>query len=93
LIGCFTFVRVILRPILGGMNKTYLQTLEIPNKDTPVKYRLLTRKETADRLGVHKETIKRWQQNGKLPAIILNSRVTRYDPVIVEKFIASGMVG
>jgi len=74
------------------MNKTYLQTLEIPNKETPVKYRLLTRKETADRLGVHKETIKRWQQNGVLPAIILNSRVTRYDPVIVEKFIASGMV-
>jgi len=75
------------------MNEQYLKTLEIPNKDTPVKYRLLTRKETAERFGVHKETIKRWQKNGTLPAIIINSRVTRYDPVIVENLIASGMVG
>jgi hypothetical protein len=76
-------------------NNNYINSLEITDKDTPdtpSKYRLLTRRQTAERFGVHKETIKRWQKNGTLPAIIINSRVTRYDPVVVERKIKEGTV-
>jgi len=73
-------------------NNNYINSLEINDKDTPSKYRLLTRRQTAERFGVHKETIKRWQKNGSLPAIILNSRVTRYDPEIVERLIKEGTI-
>ena len=76
-----------------GMKNQYLESLDVTNKDTPsLKFRLLTRQETADRFSVHKETIKRWERKGLLKAIVINSRVTRYDPLEVERLIASGMV-
>jgi len=53
---------------------------------------LLSRKDVAALLGVHTETIKRYQRRGILPAIILNSRVTRYEQAAVERLINEGRV-
>ena len=60
------------------------------NKDATSLRSLLTRKQVAEYLGVHTETIKRYQRRGTLPAIVINSRVTRYDPADVEKLIHEG---
>ena len=54
--------------------------------------RLLKRREVAERLGVHTETVKRYQRRGILPAIVLNSRVTRYELSAVERLINEGRV-
>ena len=54
--------------------------------------RLMTRREVAERLGVHTETIKRYQRRGRLPAVVLNSRVTRYEQAAVERLINEGRV-
>ena len=54
--------------------------------------RLLKRLEVAERLGVHTETVKRYQRRGILPAIVLNSRVTRYEQSAVERLINEGRV-
>ena len=53
---------------------------------------LLSRKDVASFLNVSTETVKRYQRRGILPAIVLNSRVTRYDPADVEKLVADGRV-
>ena len=44
-------------------------------------------------LGVHTETIKRYQRRGLLPAIVLNSRLVRYERIAVEKLLEGGRVG
>ena len=54
--------------------------------------RLLSRREVAALIGVHTETIKRYQRKGLLPAIILNSRLIRYERADVEKLLQSGKV-
>lgn len=53
---------------------------------------LLTRKQVAEMLGVHCETIKRWQRANRLPAIIINSRVIRYEPSVVRQMIEDAKV-
>jgi len=53
---------------------------------------LLSRRQVAAMMGLHTETIKRYQRRGILPAIVLNSRVTRYDPADVERLINEGRV-
>ena len=69
------------------MKNKYINTV---NRDATSLHSLLTRKQVAQHLGVHTETIKRYQQRGTLPAIVINSRVTRYDPADVEKLIQEG---
>ncbi len=54
---------------------------------------LLSRRQVARLLGVHTETIKRYQRRGLLPAIVLNSRLVRYERIAVEKLLAGGRVG
>ncbi len=54
--------------------------------------RLMSRREVASMLGVHTETIKRYQRRGILPAIILNSRLVRYERADVEKFLQSSKI-
>jgi predicted DNA-binding transcriptional regulator AlpA len=51
--------------------------------------RLLTRKQVAQRLNVHKETIKRWGRCGKLKPIVLSQNVVRYDETEVDSLISS----
>lgn len=51
---------------------------------SPLQNRLLSRKEVATRLGVCTETVKRWQHNNKLKAIVFNDRVVRYEWSAVE---------
>jgi predicted site-specific integrase-resolvase len=53
---------------------------------------LLTRRDVARRAAVHTETVKRWQRAGKLQAIVINSRVTRYHPDVVAKLLADATV-
>ena len=53
---------------------------------------LLSRKEVARFLGCHIETVKRMQRRGQLPAIILNSRLIRYERADVERLIQEGRV-
>lgn len=52
---------------------------------------LLTRKQVAAIFGVHVETVKRWQKDGRLPAIVINSRVTRYSLEAVERLIQDAL--
>ena len=47
-------------------------------KTLPLLERHLSRRQVAQLAGVHTETIKRAQRRGDLPAIVLNSRLTRY---------------
>ncbi len=54
---------------------------------------LLSRRQVARLLGVHTETIKRYQRRGLLPAIVLNSRLVRYERIAVEKLLERGRVG
>lgn len=51
------------------------------------EYSLLTRKEVAEYLNVHPGSVKRYQLQGELPAILINSRVVRYRREDVERFI------
>lgn len=53
---------------------------------------LATRKEVANRAQVCTETIKRWQRDGKLRAIILGYKTVRYDWDDVEKVLAQSRV-
>ncbi len=55
--------------------------------------RLMSRREVASMLGVHTETIKRYQRKGLLPAIVFNSRLIRYERTEVERLIQEGRVG
>ena len=66
----------------------------LSNKDNALEgaSRLMSRREVAALIGVHTETIKRYQHQGRLKAIILNSRLIRYERAEVEKLLQSGRV-
>lgn len=50
--------------------------------------KLLTIRQAAEILNVHVETLRRWDNSGKLKAIIVNERGDRrYDPRDIEKFL------
>jgi predicted site-specific integrase-resolvase len=49
-----------------------------PTTLTPPDKQFLTRKDTAARLAVSTETVKRWQHAGRLPAYVLSRNVVRY---------------
>lgn len=52
------------------------------------KAKLLRIKEAADMLGVNPETLRRWDKEGKLPAVKVSVRGDRrYKPDDIEKFI------
>ncbi len=52
------------------------------------KAKLLRIKEAADMLGVNPETLRRWDKEGKLPAVKVSIRGDRrYKPEDIEKFI------
>ncbi|KKP68178.1 MAG: binding domain, excisionase family protein [Candidatus Roizmanbacteria bacterium GW2011_GWA2_35_19] len=52
------------------------------------KVKLLRIKEAADILGVNPETLRRWDKEGKLPAVKVSVRGDRrYKPEDIEKFI------
>ncbi len=53
---------------------------------------LLSRREVASMLGVHTETIKRYQRKGLLPAIVFNSRLIRYERTEVDRLIQDGKI-
>lgn len=51
-------------------------------------YELLTIQETADMLGVHAETLRRWDRSGKLKAVIVSDRGDRrYEKSAVLQFL------
>ena len=52
----------------------------------------MSRREVASMLGVHTETIKRYQRKGLLPAIVFNSRLIRYERTEVERLIQDGKI-
>ena len=54
---------------------------------------LLKRKQVAKQLGVCTESVKRYTRDGRLAAIRINSRVVRYEPEAVAKFIANARTG
>lgn len=54
--------------------------------------RLLSRRQVGDLLGVHEGTVKRWEFDGRLPAIKLNCRVTRYRESDVRKLVEGAAV-
>ncbi len=54
---------------------------------------LLNRRQVAEALGVHTETVKRYTYAGLLPAVKFNPRTVRYEPEAVESFIASARIG
>ena len=54
--------------------------------------RNLTRKQLADRLGVHVETIKRWERAGKLEPVHFGPRTIRYSIGYVEKLEVKGLL-
>ncbi|MEM6820318.1 MAG: helix-turn-helix domain-containing protein [Verrucomicrobiota bacterium] len=56
------------------------------------EYPLMTRKEVAALLNVHPGSVKRYQLNGSLPAIHINSRVLRYRREDVDAFLRSAMI-
>lgn len=49
--------------------------------------RLLTRKEVADALRVHPDTVRRYEQAGKLAGVHLNARNVRYRQIDVDALI------
>jgi hypothetical protein len=53
---------------------------------------LYTRRDVATLLACCTETVKRLERRGALPAIKINSRVTRYEQAAVEKMIAEARV-
>lgn len=59
------------------------------NMDKNNKLRkLLTIRQAAEILNVHVETLRRWDKDGKLKAIIVNERGDRrYDPKDIEEFL------
>lgn len=54
--------------------------------------RLLSRRQVAKKLNVHYESVGRWERAGKLPAIKLGPRCTRYREEDVESFLEAGYV-
>lgn len=61
----------------------------MPKKNTTLP-KLLTTRQAAEVINVHVETLRRWDKNGKLKAIIVNERGDRrYDPEDIERFIST----
>jgi excisionase family DNA binding protein len=53
---------------------------------------LLSRREVAQLIGVHYESVGRWERAGKLPAYKIGSKCTRYRREDVEAFLADGYI-
>ena len=66
----------------------------LSNKDNALEgaSRLMSRREVAALIGVHTETIKRYQRKGLLPAIVFNSRLIRYERTEVDRLIQDGKI-
>ena len=81
------------------MNKKTIKTPHSKLSDQAVENNrdsdpnLIKRKEAARLLGVHPETVRRWQYKKLLPAIQFNSRTTRYRREDVLRLIAEATVG
>lgn len=56
----------------------------------PVKCRMLTRKDVADRLGVHVETVKRYGRKKLLNPVKFTARAVRYSETEVLDFMRRG---
>lgn len=54
---------------------------------------LLTRRQVAGQLQTCPHSVARYTERGLLPAVVINSRVVRYRPEDVERFIESALVG
>ena len=54
---------------------------------------LWKRREVADACKVHPETIKRWQRDGRLPAVILSPTCVRYRESDVRALIENASIG
>ena len=77
------------------MTRKNINPSAYPNDDTQIVdgiSRLMSRREVASMLGVHTETIKRYQRKGLLPAIVFNSRLIRYERTEVERLIQDGKI-
>lgn len=59
-------------------------------KPEPIKLRLLTETETAERLNIAVATLRRWRWEGHPPPFVKLGRTVRYDPAEVEHYIESG---
>ena len=53
---------------------------------------LLSRKQVAQLLGVHTETVKRAERMGRLKSIRFNARLVRYEPADVRAFVNAGKI-
>lgn len=62
-----------------------------PLTDNP-DLKLISRKEAAELLGVHTETVKRYERRGKLAAVRLSDRNTRYTMTSIQKLIVDATV-
>ena len=58
----------------------------------PIPETLLSREQLAQRWNVHRETVKRWERAGRLPALCLGPRLKRYRLADVLKIEAEGQV-
>lgn len=56
-------------------------------KSSSAQLELVSRRTVAAMLGVCTETIKRMQRTGKLPAVVFNSRLVRYNKSDVDRII------
>lgn len=61
--------------------------LNMSQKPPTTERRLLTRKDVARRMSVHTNSVKNWQRKGQIAAVIINSRVVRYEESEVERLI------
>lgn len=60
--------------------------MSVPQVELPAA-EVLTRREAADLLKVHTETIKRWQRQGRLRAFVLSPTVVRYRRADLEQLL------
>lgn len=56
---------------------------------TPIEDRLLSKKEVADRLGVHTATVDRWEKAGTIPAKVRIGGRVGWRAEAVQAFIAA----
>lgn len=66
--------------------------LEDSPREAKAAARLLSRRQVGVMCGVHEGTVKRWEFTGKLKAVKLNSRVTRYELEEVNRLIEEARV-
>ena len=69
--------------------KSYNQDSSIGSPNTD----LMSRRQVANLFGVCTGTIKRWQHNGELKAVVLNPRLTRYERSEIERLLKEGRIG